>query len=204
MSSHDPTKDFYEKQVNAYLQNTKDLAPLNWINAFAETLPKGGRILDVGCAFGRDSKIFAEKGFKVLGIDYSSAMIKRARESVPEIEFRVEDVRTLDEQDASFDGVWMNAVLVHIEKQDIQGVFAGIRRILKRGGILCASFKVGTGEGLSKDERYEGAEKFWSYFSQIEMKNFAASAGFELVTMMKQEHPSAYIDKEMLCFIARK
>jgi len=43
-------------------------------------LPKGARLLDVGCGFGRHSIEFARRGYKVLGIDSSVTMIAAARE----------------------------------------------------------------------------------------------------------------------------
>lgn len=44
--------------------------------------PAGSRILDVACGRGRHSKILAEKGFDVTGIDISSASIFYARQFV--------------------------------------------------------------------------------------------------------------------------
>lgn len=43
-------------------------------------LPDGARILDVGCGFGRHSIALARRGYAVVGIDPSAAMIAAARE----------------------------------------------------------------------------------------------------------------------------
>ena len=48
------------------------------------TLPAGGRILDVGCGFGRHSVELAKRGFVVTGIDPSAAMISAARQRADE------------------------------------------------------------------------------------------------------------------------
>ena len=46
-----------------------------------DKLPKGSRILDVGCGIGGSSRILAEYyGFKVTAITISPAQVKRARE----------------------------------------------------------------------------------------------------------------------------
>jgi len=49
-----------------------------------DKLPKGSRILDVGCGIGGSSRILAEYyGFNVTGITISTAQVKRARELTP-------------------------------------------------------------------------------------------------------------------------
>ena len=49
-----------------------------------DKLPKGSRILDVGCGIGGSSRILAKYyGFNVTGITISPAQVKRARELTP-------------------------------------------------------------------------------------------------------------------------
>ena len=48
-------------------------------------LPKGSRVLDVGCGIGGSARILADVyGFDVLGISISSEQIKRAKQLTPE------------------------------------------------------------------------------------------------------------------------
>ena len=50
-----------------------------------DKLPRGSRILDVGCGIGGSSRILAEYyGFNVTGITISPAQVKRARELTPQ------------------------------------------------------------------------------------------------------------------------
>ena len=51
--------------------------------------PRGGLVVDLGCGGGQASRVFADAGFEVLGIDQSVSLIARARARVPEGEFRV-------------------------------------------------------------------------------------------------------------------
>jgi MPBQ/MSBQ methyltransferase len=73
-------------------------------------LPKGSRILDVGCGIGGSSRILAKYyGFNVTGITISPAQVKRARELTPfglNCNFQVMDALNLEFDDGSFDGVW--------------------------------------------------------------------------------------------------
>ena len=45
-------------------------------------LPLGARVLDVGCGFGRHSLELAQRGYRVVGVDPSAAMIAAAREQM--------------------------------------------------------------------------------------------------------------------------
>ena len=75
-----------------------------------DKLPKGSRILDVGCGIGGSSRILAKYyGFNVTGITISPAQVKRARELTPlglNCNFQVMDAMDLKFEDGSFDAVW--------------------------------------------------------------------------------------------------
>ena len=75
-----------------------------------DNLPKGSRLLDVGCGIGGSSRILAKYyGFNVTGITISPAQVKRARELTPSelyCNFQVMDALDLTFEDGSFDAVW--------------------------------------------------------------------------------------------------
>ena len=75
-----------------------------------DKLPKGSRILDVGCGIGGSSRILAKYyGFNVIGITISPAQVKRARELTPQglnCKFQVMDALQLEFEDGSFDAIW--------------------------------------------------------------------------------------------------
>jgi len=101
-------------------------------------LPKGSRILDVGCGIGGSSRILAKfYGFNVTGITISPAQVKRARELTPEelnCNFQVMDALDLKFEDGSFDGVWSVEAGAHMNDKN---KFADeMLRILRPGGYL--------------------------------------------------------------------
>ena len=101
-------------------------------------LPKGSRILDVGCGIGGSSRILAKfYGFNVTGITISPAQVKRARELTPEelnCNFQVMDALDLKFEDGSFDGVWSVEAGAHMFDKN---KFADeMLRILRPGGYL--------------------------------------------------------------------
>ena len=103
-----------------------------------DKLPKGSRILDVGCGIGGSSRILAKDyGFNVTGITISPAQVKRARELTPiglNCNFQVMDALDLNFEDGSFDGVWSVEAGAHMNDKN---KFADeILRTLRPGGYL--------------------------------------------------------------------
>ncbi|NOT41509.1 MAG: class I SAM-dependent methyltransferase, partial [Alphaproteobacteria bacterium] len=66
---------------------------------------------------------------------------------------RVQLFEDLDDMNA-FDGIWANASLLHVPRAGLPNVLARVRRALKPGGLLAASFKSGGQEGRDKLGRY--------------------------------------------------
>ena len=109
---------------------------VNWSGL--DKLPKGSRILDVGCGIGGSSRILAKYyGFNVTGITISPAQVKRARELTPSglnCNFLVMDALNLKFEDGSFDAVWSVEAGAHMNDKN---KFADeMLRILRPGGYL--------------------------------------------------------------------
>ena len=103
-----------------------------------DTLPKGSRILDVGCGIGGSSRILAKYyGFNVTGITISPAQVKRARELTPNqlnCDFQVMDALDLKFEDGLFDGIWSVEAGAHMNDKT---KFADeMLRTLRPGGYL--------------------------------------------------------------------
>jgi len=103
-----------------------------------DKLPKGSRILDVGCGIGGSSRILAKYyGFNVTGITISPAQVRRARELTPiglNCNFQVMDALDLKFEDGSFDGIWSVEAGAHM-KDKIKFADEMIRT-LRPGGYL--------------------------------------------------------------------
>ncbi len=102
----------------------------------AENLPKGGRILDLGCGQGNDVLLFTKFGFKTVGIDGSVGMIKEGKKRFPKANLLVMDTRVLKFPNDSFDAVWSWSVLTHLNKDDKAIAMSEINRVLKVGGLF--------------------------------------------------------------------
>ena len=106
---------------------------------FYDQLPKESLILDLGSGTGLPyAKMFIKKGFKVLGIDFSSQMIKIAQRNVPDAEFIEISMTELDYED-KFDGVFSSFTMLLLDSLLFKDVGRRVVRSLKKGGLFYLS-----------------------------------------------------------------
>lgn len=85
--------------------------------AIAATGVPNPRVLEVGCGSGYYSEVFATllgEDVRYTGIDYSDAMIARARTHYPAAAFEVADATKLPYEEGAFDIVFNGVSLMHI------------------------------------------------------------------------------------------
>jgi SAM-dependent methyltransferase len=109
-----------------------------WIRpAFAALGDVAGlRVLDFGCGHGMASVVLARRGAHVTAFDLSPGYVsearRRAKANHAAIDFLVADGHCLPFADSSFDRVWGNAILHHL---DLAQAGSELRRVLRPGGI---------------------------------------------------------------------
>jgi len=122
---------------NKAIQRSQQLALDRWLR-----LPRGTKVLDVGCGVGRWSRTLAERGAQVTGIDLSPTMISEARRRAAlqgvaqHCRFLVQDLAELDAGER-FDVVLSVTVLQHI--LDPRALRAAVQRMtahLAEGGAM--------------------------------------------------------------------
>lgn len=181
MTKDDPTTltiQSYDSTVQEYIKKTTSLDILGTFEKYF-IFPKGAKILDAGCAYGRDVEILKKRGFDVVGVDLSRNMIAEAKKRVPTAAFYISDVRGLPFQDSVFDVVLCNAVLMHLEKKEMGKALKELHRVLKKGGKLLLCDKEGTGEGIKIDE--PGIQRYCAYFTLPEMSEYLEQSGFTIL-----------------------
>jgi SAM-dependent methyltransferase len=128
-------------------------------------LPRGAKLLDMGCGPGLYAKQFAERGFQVTGIDFSESSVAYARQQDPSGEYIVRDYLTLDFENA-FDAV----TLIYCDygaliPEERAGLLRRIGKALKPGGLFLLDVFTplqgrGKRESTSWDVNPDGG--FWS------------------------------------------
>ena len=97
-------------------------------------ISKNDKILDIACGPGYVASFAFEKSDAVTGIDFSNAMIQKAKTLYPKINFQVMDAEALQFDDEIFDFALMNLGILHLEKP--KKALSEAFRVLKPGGKL--------------------------------------------------------------------
>lgn len=99
----------------------------------------GKTVFDAGCGNGYLTRIMAKTAQKVVGIDFTKELIKRAKqkESSSNIEFIEGNLEQLPFSENSFDVILCNMVLMDVER--IDKVINEFHRVLKPLGIVIIS-----------------------------------------------------------------
>ena len=161
---------------------------------FAKIKP-GHTVIDLGSGAGNDCFIArAETGEsgKVIGIDFTPAMLEKARYNAEKrgfnnVEFRHGDIENMPVSANTADVVVSNCVLNLVPNKD--GVFKDILRVLKPGGHFSISDIVLVGdlpEAFRKDaEMYAGCVS--GAIQKEEYLDLIKANGFENITVQKQK-----------------
>ena len=161
---------------------------------FAKIQP-GDTVLDLGSGAGNDcfvARAEAGESGKIIGVDFTPAMIKLARQNADRlgfnnVEFRQGDIEDLPVSDNAVDVIVSNCVLNLVP--DKAKVFAEIKRTLRPGGHFSISDVVLQGELpqplVESAEMYAGcvagALQLDTYMQLIR------EAGFENISIQKQK-----------------
>lgn len=110
---------------------------------FDRYVPRGARILDLGCGTGRVALGLARSGFDdVVGVDLTRELVDVARELATSaglaVDLRVGNARHLDFRDASFDAVVFafNGLMQIPGRPARQEALAEVLRVLRPGGVF--------------------------------------------------------------------
>lgn len=196
-------------EVMQYLRNAYDgsaarhdaLPKTDWKLAerdvFLDRLRAEGktRLLEIGAGPGHDSLFFQEQGLEVVATDLAPAMVERCR--AKGLEAHVMDFLHLDFPPASFDAVYALNCLLHVPNDDLPAVLAGIRELLKPGGLFFL--------GVYGSEPFEGIftkdwhdpPRFYSFRSDEQIQAFAGAL-FELVDFHVREFDEEFRFQSLL------
>ncbi|WP_017964992.1 class I SAM-dependent methyltransferase [Rhizobium leguminosarum] len=169
---------FYEENAETYANRARSL-PKQQLDAFLAGLAPGAAILELGCGGGQDSAYMLAHGFDVTSTDGSAELARKAEVLIGR-PIRVMLFQELD-ADSAFDGVWAQASLLHVPRPELPAVFARIRRALRTGGIIHATFKAGDAEG------HDGFGRYYNYPSAEWLSELLTKGGWRNITISESD-----------------
>ncbi|MEV0370422.1 class I SAM-dependent methyltransferase [Streptomyces sp. NPDC050636] len=130
-----------DRYDDAFPHKEGQLAAGSWL---AETLPAASRVLDIGCGTGvPTARQLSDAGHRVVGVDFSPAMIKLARDNVPAAEFHRLDIADLRNGrlggSGSFDGIAAFFSLLMLPRAEIPYALGMLHDLLRPDGLLALS-----------------------------------------------------------------
>ncbi len=138
-----------------------------------------GLVLDLGCGTGKLTRLMSEKGYDMIGVDYSYDMLDIAKENSDEsILYLMQDMREF-ELFGTVRAIYSACDCLNylLEESDIREVFALANNYLDPGGLLI--FDVNTpykyrellGENTFAENREEGSFIWENFFDEEEEIN---------------------------------
>ncbi|GFM50875.1 hypothetical protein ALQ47_04195 [Pseudomonas cichorii] len=167
------TVGHYNQVAEDFREGTRDHDVSQNIAALLRHIqgPTPWQILDFGCGPGRDLKTLSAMGHVAVGLDGSEQFARMAREDSG-CEVLHQNFLELDLPVARFDGIFANAVLFHIPKQELPRVLRQLHATLKPDGVLFSSNPRGQNQEGWKGERYG------SYHDLEAWRELLTEAGF--------------------------
>lgn len=167
------TLEHYNRTAEAFREGTRDHDVSQNIAALLRHI-RGTppfTILDLGCGPGRDLATFTAMGHVAIGVEGAERLAQMAREA-NRCEVWQQDFLALDLPAARFDGIFANASLFHVPRQELPRVLRELHATLKEEGVLFSSNPRGANEEGWNRGRY-GA-----YHDLETWRQFLEAAGF--------------------------
>ena len=151
MEAINTTLEYYQKNADLFVEGTVSADMHDAQMRFLRMLPPHAYILDFGCGSGRDAKAFLDQGYQVDAVDGSPELCCMASELIgkPVKQMLFDDLSVSNQ----YDGIWACASILHLPRRKLVDVLPKISNALKTDGVLYASFKYGSYEGM-RDGRY--------------------------------------------------
>jgi SAM-dependent methyltransferase len=167
------TLEHYNKTAEAFREGTRDHDVSQNIAALLRNIRGAApfTILDLGCGPGRDLAAFSAMGHVAIGVEGAEELARMAR-AATRCEVWRQDFLALDLPAARFDGIFANASLFHVPRQELPRVLLELHGALRDEGVLFSSNPRGTNEEGWNRGRY-GA-----YHDLDAWRGFIEAAGF--------------------------
>lgn len=166
-----------------------------YIERLAKELPKGAKILELGCGAGVPStQTLITHGFDVTGVDISEGQIALAREHVPEATLIQSDMMALEFPAASFDAVVGFYSIFHLPRDEQSVMIERIQAWLTKGGWFLCNFNTNEGDVTREDWLAPGVTMYSSGLGVQGTRDMLKISGSEL-SIVEDEVAVEYVGR---------
>ncbi len=147
-------------------------SPNDTVVDWADSLPAGAYVFDLGCGVGRHVTYLGGRGFHMMGADISPTGVQRTFAACAErgiaFDGRVCDMKVLPWPDATFDAALCTSTIHHALRANIQNAINEVWRLLKPGGLFLVDFPCTD----RADYLYQRAEVAAGHVLEVEPNTF--------------------------------
>jgi SAM-dependent methyltransferase len=187
---HDSTTHLVLQTIDAYERSAKECVarwskrrhrrpPLlaEWLTC----LPADARLLDLGCGGGKDAGDLSQRGYRVVGLDRTSALLSAGRRRYRSLPLVCADLRQLPFHAMSFDGLWAAASLMHLPKPVARRILTDLSRLVRPGGLFAATVTYGVKSRIVTDGWVPG--RYFARWKKDELARAVRRAGWNILEL---------------------
>jgi len=160
------TQESYNLSATKYRNKFENYAPYrSSIGKFISLLPPKCQILDAGCGPGINAKCFVEHNHVVTGIDFSSEMIRLAKQNCHDGTFITADLKDIS-PDVKYEAVCASFVIVHMTDAETDRFLGKLPHLLTGAKpLLYLSFMTGKTPGY-ENTSFSDSPIYFNYYDE--------------------------------------
>jgi hypothetical protein len=152
------------------------------VDRFVAGLRPGARVLEIGSGSGRDARAMELAGLSVRRTDITPAFVHLLRDAgydADVVDPLVDDLSDPGAPGTPYAGVWANASLLHVDREDLPRVLSRLADATEVGGPMFVALKEGDGAGWSVHGNVT-APRFFTYWREEPLRSALAGAGWRV------------------------
>ncbi|MBT3315569.1 MAG: methyltransferase domain-containing protein [Anaerolineae bacterium] len=151
-----------------------------------ENLPKGAKVLELGCGSGIPTTQELAEKFTVTGVDISARQIALAKQRIPQGNFVHADMTALTFPKNSFDAVIAFYSIIHVPRQEHAELLRKIKSWLRPDGLLVISMGAYSSETQINVNWLGGLPMYWSNFDSETNQRLVEEAGLKVISAKEE------------------
>lgn len=145
------TKRWDSIDVDEMMENTEKY-PLKYTLEAISHKNENQKILEAGCGAGRILSYLYNKNYNVVGIEFIDSAVKKIKIKNPKQQVYTMDILKTNFNDEEFDTILAFGLYHNFQLENFKKSLIETKRILKKNGILCFSFRADNIQNLILDK----------------------------------------------------
>jgi SAM-dependent methyltransferase len=197
--THGGALDYWQRRWDGVEVDSGAINLSRYPGLYAERVIKAqrpdGPVLEAGCGAGRVVRHYHERGTEIIGLDFIASVLAAIRRQDATISLVAGDITKLSFPDETFSAV-LAFGLYHGLENGLEEAMADTRRVLRTGGLLCASMRLDNFQNRMTDRMAESnaisAERAFHKLNltTAEFKTLVTGSGFEVESIDYVENMS--------------